>query len=160
MSLFGKKKQSPLVALPGNLRPDLRDIIEKAPPGAATSMRRAEASAALREMNLRLPEHEQVTCMTHFVKISVPDNSYGYLAMSSSTIYVTTCKVGLDTQVLAIKVTDVSRFTFDSGMAFLYFGSPEQRLDFAFPGAIEQSYSRTVCDQIQAACKKPHPYQI
>jgi hypothetical protein len=79
----------------------------------------------------------------------------GYVALTDSRVVVSLQPENGTPQLIAIPLSEVSKFTFDSGMAFLYFGPQERRIGLGFPGG--GPYSQSVCQQIKAAVGKFHP---
>lgn len=145
MGLF-KNRQAQLFELSPGLRADLRSLIEQAPIDASKLMRTAAAEPALTALSSRLPAEERVDAIAYCV--DPVSFAKGYVALTNSRVVVALQPENGATQIQAIPLPEVSRFTFDSGMAFLYFGE-ERRTALGFPGG--GSYSQGVCQQIRAA---------
>lgn len=157
MGLFGNREAKAFELTPG-LRADIRSIIERAPSDASQLMRTAAAEPALMALNSRLPADERVDSIAYC--LDPVSYAKGYVVLTNSRIVVSLQPENGTTQLVAIPLPEVSKFTFDSGMAFLYFGPQERTINLGFPGG--GSYSQGVCQQIKAAVGKFHsdPYAL
>jgi hypothetical protein len=157
MGLFGSREAKTFELRP-ELRADIRSIIERAPSDASKLMRTAAAEPAMMALSSQLPADEHVGSMVYC--LDAASFAKGYLALTDSRIVVSLQPENGKTKVLAIPLPEVSKFTFDSGMAFLYFGLQDRRLDLGFPGG--GPYSQAVCKEIKTAVDKFHsdPYAL
>ncbi len=162
MGIFRKKLEQTTFELSFEVRPDIRESILSAPPKASPAMRRSGLKQHLAALNERLSPSEQISTIVYYIRVIGEGERGGYLALGSSTIYVVS-QFGANSQpqVLAIPFSNAIDFTFDSGMAFLYFGNPERRIDFGFPyDTSEPTYREGVCRKVRAATRKTDPYAL
>jgi hypothetical protein len=160
MGLFGKK--TPVTpetfTLPINLRPDLRSLIEGAPVAASTILRTLVVEPVLKTLADRVPLGESFQALVY--SMDMLKYTKGYLALTDKRLIVALPDGDSKTELLAIPLTDILQFVFDSGMATIQFGQPPRTVYVGFPACGD--YPTQVCKQISAATKgaQPDPYSL
>ena len=157
MALFSKRQstQPSLFTLPANLRSDIRRVFETAPGDACGGLlQAAEIFPALLVLNDRLPAEEAVSTLTRCREYTIGD---GYMVLTNRRLVFTLQPIpgtaGLHSgppNVVAIPLSDISKFVFDGGMAGLNADNyPGGSITVALPGG--GPYSRSVCEAVSAA---------
>lgn len=158
MALFGKRQPKEF-SPPASLRADLRDLIEAAPLAARAQLLSPEGEPAFVLLNQRLAPEETLSAIVY--SVDARNYAKGYMALTDERlIFALKPTTDAEARMLAIPLSDVTNFVFDSGMAHALFGDTDRQIAVGMPQCGD--YPTRVCERIRAAVDKQHPdpYQV
>ncbi len=157
MGLFGKKssKTPELFTLPPDIRPDIRQVFDSAPPDACNGLLREERNlVVILELDDRLPNDETVSALTRCVSVI----GEGYMVLTDRRLIFALEPRSGDgpTEMIAIPLGEISQFVFDSGVAGVAYEGNQLTVGLVQGGP----YSQKVCTQVKSVVERNKPYRL